>query len=65
MANKKQESLRQRLERVWTKRRPNPDDQTEFTAEGKKTRTPTQDEFFGNLEKASEPEPPHSDQSGE
>jgi hypothetical protein len=49
----KRETLRERLEHVWSRSRPNKASGNELSAEGETMRTPTRDEFFGNLEKAS------------
>jgi len=54
-------TLRERLEYVWKKRRPDPDKGTEQTADGMETRTPSEGEFFGNLEKVARRPKPEKD----
>lgn len=44
-------TLRARLERVWSRSRPNKVSGSELSAEGERMRTLTRDEFFGNLER--------------
>jgi hypothetical protein len=56
VSDAKQRSLRERLEAVWARRKPDPETGTELTAEGMKTRTPTRGEFLDNLRRASDPE---------
>ena len=46
-------TLKERLEYVWRKRKPDPETGTEFSADGKEVRTPSEAEFLGNLEKVS------------
>ena len=50
-------TLKERLEYVWRKRRPDPDTGTELTADGVEVRTPSEAEFLGNLEKVAKPKP--------
>ena len=44
-------TLKERLEAVWQKRRPDPETRRELSADGMETRTPSEAEFMGNLEK--------------
>jgi hypothetical protein len=46
-------TLRERLEYVWRKRRPDPDTGTEQSADGQEVRTPTYGEFIANLKKVA------------
>ena len=46
-------TLKERLEYVWKKRRPDPATGTELSADGVEVRTPSRDEFLGNLEKVA------------
>ena len=48
-------TLKERLERVWRKQKPNPKTGTELSADGKETRTPSEAEFMANLEKVAKP----------
>ena len=48
-------TLRERLEHVWAKRKPDPETGTELSADGKETRTPSEAEFMANLEKVAKP----------
>lgn len=64
MPDEKQDSLRDRLRRARKRRRLPPKEGHEVSADGKQMRTPTQDEFFGNLEKAMELPHPRSKQNG-
>jgi hypothetical protein len=50
-------SVRERLEEVWARRKPDPETGTEETAEGMETRTPTRGEFFGNLRRVAKAPP--------
>ena len=59
VTDEKQESLRDRLRRARKRRRLPPKEGHEVSAAGKQMRTPTQGEFFGNLEKAAD-KSPHS-----
>jgi len=54
MTPKTPSELKEQIERENEK--PTLDDGKERSAEGKPMRTPSQDEFFGNLEKVSKPE---------
>ena len=49
-------TLRQRLENVWCKRKPDPETGTELSAEGVEVRTPSEAEFMANLEKVTKPD---------
>lgn len=53
VTDEKQESLRDRFKRARKKRRLPPKEGHEVSVDGKQVRTPTEGEFFGNLEKAS------------
>jgi hypothetical protein len=53
---KKQPSLIERFEKVLRDRKLPPKVGNEVSVDGKEVRTPSAGEFFGNLEKASEPE---------
>jgi hypothetical protein len=65
MTGEKQESLRERLRRARRRRKLAPREGHEISAAGKEMRTPTEGEFFGNLEKASDELPhPRSGQNG-
>ena len=48
-------TLRERLENVWRKQKPDPETGTELSAGGKEVRTPSEAEFMGNLEKVAKP----------
>ena len=63
VTDEKQESLRDRLRRARKGRRLPPKEGHEISADGKQMRTPTQGEFFGNLDKAAT-ELPHPRSSG-
>lgn len=54
----KRETLRERLARARRERKLQPREGHEISAAGKEVRTPTEGEFFGNLEKAAN-ELPH------
>lgn len=49
-------TLKERLEYVWRKRRPDPEKGTEHTADGMETRTPSEREFMTNLERVAKPD---------
>ena len=55
MSERKQLTVRERLEYVWRKRKPDREAGTELTADGMDVRTPTRGEFFENLEKVAKP----------
>ena len=46
-------TLKERLENVWLKRRPDRRTGVEQTADGLEVRTPSEAEFMGNLEKVA------------
>lgn len=48
-------TLKERLENVWRKQKPDPSTGTELSADGVQVRTPSEAEFLGNLEKAAKP----------
>lgn len=50
-------TLKERLENVWRKQKPNPETGTELSADGVQVRTPSETEFIGNLEKVAKPKP--------
>lgn len=58
MTGERDDSLRERLRRARRKRNLPPREGHEISAAGREMRTPSRDEFFGNLEKAAEDEPP-------
>jgi hypothetical protein len=65
VTDEKQESLRDRLRRARRRRRLPSRKGHEISAAGKEMRTPTEGEFFGNLEKATDELPhPRSNQNG-
>lgn len=55
MSEENKLSLRERLEYVWRKHKPDPKTGTEMTADGIEIRTPTRGEFYDNLEKTAPP----------
>ena len=48
-------SVRERLEYVWRKRKPDPVAGTELTADGMEVPIPSRDEYLANLEKLAKP----------
>ena len=58
MSDEKQETLLDRLRRARRKRKLPLREGHEVSAAGREVRTPGRDEFFGNLEKSAEDEPP-------
>ena len=50
-------TLKERLEYVWRKRKPDPVTGTELSADGTEVRTPSEVEFMRNLEKVAKPKP--------
>jgi hypothetical protein len=52
VTDEKQGPLNERLERARRDRKLEPSEGHEISADGKEVRTPAEDEFFGNLEKA-------------
>ena len=61
MPDKKHETLRERLRRARRRRNLTPREGHELSAASREMRTPTEGEFFGNLEKAAN-ELPHPKQ---
>ena len=47
-------TLRERLENVWRKQKPDPKTGTELSADGKEVHTPSEAEFMANLEKVAQ-----------
>ena len=48
-------TLKERLEYVWRKRKPDPETGTELSADGKEVRTPSEAEFIANLQRVAKP----------
>lgn len=55
MKGRHQLTLKERLEYVWRKRKPDPKTGTELSADGVEVRTPSEAEFLGNLGKVAKP----------